>query len=326
MTQASPAPAYAAEYAQRMNRVLDHIDRHLDAPLELSVLAEVAHFSPFHFHRVFAAWMGETLGDYLRRRRLDIAALRLASQAQARVPASVLEIALAVGFGSGEAFARAFKQRFGCTPSAWRAATPQRWAGELAAMHQRRRHSNPDQDMRNPDQPAEPAFTKDAGSLPPESSMQVKVLTLPPARVAYMRHIGPYGAGVARLWREVFMPWRAAQGLEQAPCYGIGHDDPSVTDPDKCRYDACVEVPDSFVAQNPVGIATLPGGRYAVADYYGTGAGLSVPWTQLLRDWLPASGMRADSRPHFEYLPVDTRYDPRTGEFGCQLCLPVRPL
>ena len=62
---------HRAEYARRMNRVLDYIDLHLDQPLDLARLAGVANFSPFHFHRVFAAWMGETLGDYARRRRLE---------------------------------------------------------------------------------------------------------------------------------------------------------------------------------------------------------------------------------------------------------------
>ncbi len=96
-----------------MHRVLEHIDRHLDESLDLKALAEVAHFSPYHFHRLFSAWMGETLGDYMRRRRLEVAAMRLA--AQPRVP--ILEIALSVGFGSSEAFARAFRSRYSCSPT-----------------------------------------------------------------------------------------------------------------------------------------------------------------------------------------------------------------
>lgn len=48
-----------------MHRVLARIDEHLDKQLDLGTLAEVAHFSPFHFHRIFSAWMGETLGDCL---------------------------------------------------------------------------------------------------------------------------------------------------------------------------------------------------------------------------------------------------------------------
>ena len=99
-----------------MHRVLEYVDRHLDEQLELDTLAKVADFSSFHFHRLFAAWFGETLGDYVRRRRLEVAALRLV--AQPRLP--VLQVALSVGFGSTEAFARAFKTRFGSTPTAWR--------------------------------------------------------------------------------------------------------------------------------------------------------------------------------------------------------------
>ena len=92
-----------------MHRVLEHIDRHLDERLELESLAQVANFSSFHFHRLFAAWMDETLGEYLRRRRIEVGALRLVTQP--RLP--VLQVALSVGFASAEAFARAFKVRFG---------------------------------------------------------------------------------------------------------------------------------------------------------------------------------------------------------------------
>ena len=56
-----------AEYAWRMHKVLAHIDEHLDRQIALEELADIAHFSAVHFHRVFAAWAGETLGDYQRR-------------------------------------------------------------------------------------------------------------------------------------------------------------------------------------------------------------------------------------------------------------------
>ena len=122
-----PVQDSRSEYARRMHRVLEHVDRHLDQPLELDDLARVANFSAFHFHRLFAAWMGETLGEYLRRRRLEVAALRLV--AQPRVP--ILQVALSVGFGSTEAFARAFKARCGETPTVMAiGTTPQARSGE----------------------------------------------------------------------------------------------------------------------------------------------------------------------------------------------------
>ena len=318
---ASPnAALHAAAYAQRMNKVLAHIDAHLDAELDLPTLAAVAHFSPFHFHRVFAAWMGETLGDHLRRRRLDSAAIRLGANRQA----AVLEIALAVGFGSGEALARAFRQRFGCTPSEWRENTPQRWLGELEAMRQRGAHRNPGQALRNPGQAGGGGSVHDEGLANTETSMNVTIATLPAARIAYLRHIGPYGHAVARFWLQVAMPWIFAHGLDKRPRYGIGRDDPCITAPDKCRYDVGVPVPDDYVAPAPAGIDMLPGGRYAVARFHGTVDDIAGAYTELLRDWLPASGFQADGRPVLEYYPEDARYDPATGMFECDLCLPVR--
>ncbi len=305
--------AHARAYAQRMNRVLDHVDANLDVPLDLPTLAGIANFSAFHFHRLFAAWMGETIGDYLRRRRLETAAVRLAANP---VP-SVLDVALGVGFGSGEAFARAFKLHFGVTPSAWRAGSPQRRAQALAAFDRRR--------QRNPDQAGDAALEDDAAFNDLETCMDVRIDTLPAARVAYLRHIGPYGQAVNGFWLETVLPWLIANGLETSPRYGIGLDDPFVTAPDKCRYDACVAVPDDFVARSPAGVQVIAGGRCAVADFEGTVADLELTYAALLRDWLPASGYQPDNRPMVEFYPADGRYDPEKGTFQCEIRLALTP-
>jgi len=63
-----------------------------------------------------------------------------------------------------------------------------------------------------------------------------------------------------------------------------------------------------------------------VGNFVGTVPDISVAWTELLRNWLPSSGMQADARPCFEYYPPNAKYDPRTGVLECQICLPVRPL
>lgn len=310
------------DHARRMNRVLDHIDRHLDQPLNLDGLAELAHFSPFHFHRLFTAWMAETLADYVRRRRLEVGALYLANQ-----PAlPVLHVALNVGFGSGEAFARAFKQHFDQTPSQWRAHTPARWAQELAEVR-RLADRKIDQAQRKTDQvPAAPL--RDATDLfhtQEEVGMQVRLETLAPVRVAVMRHVGPYGPSVNRFWMETFGPWCQRHDLlAGATAYGIGWDDPTITPAAKCRYDACVEVPADWAVPAPATAATLPGGRYAVADFEGSLGALAVAWTELLRDWLPASGLQMDGRPLFERMGPQARFDPATGVLACELCLPVK--
>lgn len=303
-----------SEYEARMHKVLAYIDRHLDGPLDLQTLAEVAHFSSFHFHRLFAAWMGETLGEYLRRRRIEIAAVRLV--AQPRVP--VLQVALSVGFGSAEAFSRAFKTRFGASPSAWRERE----------MHGREANSNPDQMKRKIDQAPQSAKTNNNVShqRSPETIMNVKLITRQPTAVAYMRHTGPYGESISQFWQQSVYPWMVANNLLDRPRYGISHDAPGVTALQQCRYDACVESSPEQVLSGGGLRTTIPGGQYAALSFKGSVDHIGDAWTALLRDWLPASGLQLDARPMFEHYPTDSTYDPATGVFSCEICIPVMPL
>lgn len=326
MTTEPTAHASRAEYTRRMNRVLNYIDAHLEHPLEGAELADVANFSRFHFHRIFAAWMGETLGSYVRRRRLEKAALRLSCGSHE----TVLETALATGFNSGEAFARAFKLKFGCTPSDWRANTPQRLAALAAAIGQRpgKQESNPDQVFGNTDQAHETAFgDSDVSYLSTkETTMHVRIIDLPKTRVAYQRLIGPYGPAIGEFWRSTMAPWMHSNGFSEEACYGIGYDDPSITPANKCRYDACVEVPADFVASGQADTQTLPGGRYAVSSFKGRVENIADAWTRLMREWMPSNGLQCDDRPCFEMFYAATAFNPETGEFSCDICIPVKAL
>ena len=297
-----------------MHRVLEHIDQHLERALELGELAEVAHFSRYHFHRLFSAWMGETFGDYLRRRRVEIAAMRLA--AQPGLP--VLQAALSVGFGSAEAFARAFKARFNASPTSWRRQQAQR----------RLAKGNPDQANRKPGQAASGVPSKHgvSRSSQMETLMNVQLIDRKPTLVAYLRHVGFYGEPISQFWRQTVYPWLAANGLLGRPRYGISHDDPGITAPDKCRYDACVEIPPEFIASGKALKTTIPGGRYASLRFKGTVEHIGEAWAGLLRDWLPSSGLQLDARPCFEHYPTDATYDPATGVFECEICIPVAAL
>ena len=296
-----------AEYDKRMHAVVEYIDRHLDQKLDLETLAGVAHFSPFHFHRLFGALMGEPLGDYLRRRRLEIAAIRM--QSQLRIP--VLDIALGVGFGSAEAFTRAFRARFGCSPTEWRKRKP----GQV-----RRKM---DQVGRKPDQASTSGRRNNAGSQSKELTMKVRIIDRDPVHVVYMRHTGPYGPQISEFWMKTVAPWMATNRLMGRERFGISLDDPIVTKPAQCRYDACVASPEGKVLSGEPQHKVIPGGKYACLAYEGTGADIGASWDARLRDWLPKSGLQLDARPFFEHYPVDGRYNPKTGSFTCNICVPV---
>ncbi|OCT14564.1 AraC family transcriptional regulator [Paenibacillus pectinilyticus] len=103
------------EYEVRIQKTLDHIEEHLSGPLSVECLAEVACFSPFHFHRVFQTLVGDAVMEYVRKRRLARAAYQIAHTDQ-----KVIDIAFDNGFQSPENFTRAFKKVFERTPLAYR--------------------------------------------------------------------------------------------------------------------------------------------------------------------------------------------------------------
>ncbi len=100
-------------YHARRQRVLDHIDRHLDDDLDLDALSSVAAYSKYHFHRQFTATFGLSVHRYIQLARMKRASYQLAySEAE-----SVTDIAMDAGYDAPDAFARAFRHRFGQSPS-----------------------------------------------------------------------------------------------------------------------------------------------------------------------------------------------------------------
>lgn len=292
-----------------MHAVIEHIDRHLDRDLDLKALAKVANFSPYHFHRLFRALAGEALGDYVRRRRLEIAAVRL--RAQPATP--VLQIALGVGFGSAEAFTRAFRARFGAAPTHYR----------KSKIDQAKRKRGTGAGKRG--QAIDRKGREHAASRL-EKRMNVKLVDRAPVHVAYLRHTGEYGPAVGKFWMQTVAPWMGTNNLFGRERFGISLDDASVTKTAQLRYDACVASPEGEVLSGKPQFKVIPGGRYAALAFEGTSAEIPLAWDLLLRDWLPKSGLQLDSRPFFEYYPVDGKFDPKSGRFTCDICAPVGPL
>jgi AraC family transcriptional regulator len=122
------------DHAEKINRVSRYIAEHIGEPIELRVIARVGGFSPYHFHRVFLAAVGETVGDHIRRLRLRHAAKELVSS-----PSSITRIAFDAGFESSAAFSKAFRKGFGMTPTQFRLNG--KWVASIDSLTLRRRPS-----------------------------------------------------------------------------------------------------------------------------------------------------------------------------------------
>lgn len=99
----------------RIEMVLDYIEKHLSEPLSVEYLASQGCWSRWQFQRVFGNATGLSVAQYVRELRLSKAAERLVNSADRHI-----DIALHCGFGSEISFSRAFNQMFGCTPGEYR--------------------------------------------------------------------------------------------------------------------------------------------------------------------------------------------------------------
>lgn len=260
-------------YHARMQRVLDHIDRHLDDNLDLDAVSGVAAFSKYHFHRQFTATFGLSVHRYVQLARMKRASYRLAY----RGTQSVTEIAMDAGYDAPDAFARAFRQRFGQSPSSFREAPD--WEPWLAAF-------GPLDDARS--KLMQNTYTAD----------DVAIRDVAPTPVAVMEHRGDPAAIGATIQR--FIAWRKATGLspKTSATFNVFHSDPRTTPPAEYRMDLCAGTARPIAPNGErVEPGTIPGGRCAVLRVVGNSDNLERAALYLYRDWLPASGEEAGDFP-----------------------------
>jgi AraC family transcriptional regulator len=279
-----------SDYAMRLERVFRWLADHMDDTLDLAQLADVAAMSPYHFHRTYHAMQGETAAETVRRLRLHRAAVELIT---GELP--VARIAGRAGYGSQEAFTRAFKTAYGVPPARYRASfvpspTPQR--AEEDAM---------DTTM----------------------TYQATIRETPAMRVAALAHRGDY-MNIGNTF-ERLMAMAGGQGLlgPWTRSFGIYYDDPASTPRESLRADACLTLPDDKMPSGELQVREIRGGRYAVTLHVGPYAELHFPYTWLYGTWLPKSGEEAAHAPSIEEYLNDARVVPPS-ELRTEIWLPLR--
>ncbi|WP_034156752.1 AraC family transcriptional regulator [Sphingomonas sp. ERG5] len=260
-------------YHARMQRVLDYIDQHLDGDLDLETVSRVAAFSKFHFHRQFRATFELSVHRYVQLARMKRASHQLTSSDAH----SVTAIAMDAGYDAPDAFARAFRQRFGQSPSSFRKSPD--WGPWLMAF-------GPLDKARN--KLMQIIFEHD----------DVTIRDVPPTPVAIMEHRGDRAMLGDTFQR--FIAWRKAAGLspETSPTFTIFRSEREPVVPADYSMDLCIGT-DQPIAANDAQMKAglIPGGRCAVLRYPGNTNNLEPAALYLYRDWLPDSGEEARDFP-----------------------------
>lgn len=261
-------------FIERMEKVCHYIDHHLDEDLPLEDLCNVAHFSKYHFHRLFSSYMGISLYQYIQQIRLKRAAYQLVFSQDK----SVLDIALMAGFEHPESFSRAFKKRYQQSPSEFRVQPD--W-------HNWNLHHHRSEPRR-------------------EVTMKVDIVELEAIPVAVLEHRKSPTLIMDTVGQ--FIEWRKTTGLspiQTSRTLGIVYNDPQSVPPDEFKFDVAGEVVNRIPEDNDFGVVnkTIAGGAYAVACHKGSQDVIGETVYYLYQQWLPQSDRELRDAPvFFEYL------------------------
>lgn len=266
-----------SKYQQRMRKVIDYIENHLDIEIDVNQLMAIACYSEFHFHRLFRAYAGESVYAFKKRLLLERAVKQLRFSDD-----NITDISMSCGYESQPSFNKAFKKHFSVTPSQVRSG---RVSIQLSPIVLQETFMN-------------------------DSQIQPEVIKLKEIPLIGAREQGRYSDAAPKAWGRI-MKFAYSNRLmnNDVRLFGLSHDDPSVTDPEHIRYDACLDLQADISGQEGLFEQKISAGRYAVFLHKGSYEGLVNVYSYAFNQWLPESRYKLrDGQTCFEiYLNRDPR-------------------
>lgn len=262
--QRGPLPSALDDW--RLAQAIRLMERNPASPVRLEEVAQHVDLSPFHFQRYFKDAMGESPAAYLRRVRLDRAALNLCMGDD-----PVLNVALRAGYASHEAFIRAFHRQFGLVPTQYRV-----YARQASSV-------------------AEP------GDI--ERARQVRVRERPAAVLLGMRFYGPY-ANVEMHWQHFAKTLeKTGIALKGLQAVGIIQDNPEITANEFIRYDCAIVDPKVDVGRSALTRLDITAGTYVSLEHRAPYSEIFTTFRTLSFAWLPtvAAEFVADANGGYEF-------------------------
>jgi len=272
-----------------VQKALWFVEGHSREPITLEEIAKACKISTFHITRAFAAATGLSLMRYVRARRLSEAARSLAQGAD-----DILSVALDAGYGSHEAFTRAFRDLFGMTPEQVRA---QGHLNNISIVE---------------------AIAMNTTSIPNLAPPRFEALGPMIFAGLVERYDCQSPNGIPDQWSR-FSPYlgnipKQVGKVAYGVCYNF--DSEGIFD-----YMAGVEVKDASDLSGELKNLKVPAQKYAVFTHKEHIASIRATYTAIWSNWFPESGHKAATAPNFErYGP---EFNPTTGTGGLEIWIPI---
>lgn len=249
------------------------MEANLDLDLDTKKLCQLACLSKYHFHRQCSAYFGMPIMSIVKLLRLKRAAYQLAYRDE-----KIVNIALANGYESHEAFSRAFKKQFNKSPSDFR-RTP-----DWTPWHSK----------------YEPILKLRTKIMSDNVNFDTKVIDFPKTLIATIEH--REAPSLLGNTIKMFIDWRKENSLppSKSKTFNLVYDDPNITAPENYRFDICCAI-ENLVDKNSYGIVNkvIPAGKCAVIRHIGSDDSISLVVNYLYSEWLNTSNFEVRDFPIF---------------------------
>lgn len=306
--RAEPSDKY---YKSEINKVIDYIHSNLDKQLPIEKLSAQVNLSPWHFHRIFSASVGEPLAKYVIRRRLERAASLLLSDQTS----SITNIAYECGFNSINVFCRNFKRHFGVGAQEFRNKKQQTDS----------KNSTFKSMIGTNDRLYSHYFCRSKTIITGGKIMNCtfEIKNIPAVDIIYCRHLGALDQ-----MQEAFaklMQWAYPRGLVSAPemkLLSIYHDNPDITEKDKLTADAAMIVHKGVKTEGEIGGYEISGGLYAIGRFEIGMEEFPDAWRGMF-DLLAEHGCQCTNGYHYEIYQNNRDEHPEK-KWIVDICIPVK--
>ncbi|TMU50681.1 AraC family transcriptional regulator [Flagellimonas algicola] len=240
------------KYSNRLNKVFQYIDENLDSKLSLCTVSEKAFFSPFHFHRIFKLMTGETLNEFITRRRIEKSVLAILHK-----KSSLSEISHMYGFGDNSAYTKAFKKYYGISPTEFKSQNPNKFS-KTRQLNSKIGQSYPDLD--------EYVCIIDNLKKWMDMNAKIEIKQIPEQTYVYITCIGPHGLPAAF---QKLITWAIPNGFmtEETKLMTVYQDSLKVTEEEKARFRACLPMGKQVDHIDEFETAKIPSGKYIVGKF-----------------------------------------------------------
>jgi len=276
----------------RFNKVFKYIDENLHSSLQLNEISNIASFSPFHFHRIFKTVTGETLSEYVTRKRIEKAQYLLLQ----RTETSISDIAELCGFAANASFTRAFKRAAGISPMLYR----NQFTGSISKVGK-------EESKMGKKSESDKNYLRIIEELKMFTMMNasIQLREMPDMQLAFVSCIGP---GQLEVAFDKLIRWATPLGLinDNAVIMRIYHDSFKFTAADKVRMSACLLLNQPVKHSGGISITTIEKGRYICGSFEIGLHEFEKSWTSLYL-WMNEKGYRKSDKNPFEILHNDYR-------------------